>query len=215
MMNQSKLISCRHCGNISKMDIIGDVADDQVVFDLELEVRLEYETHYCVLKCPACDKINIVSYDSYDGMKPDVEISYDFLFPNNGKYPVGLPEKILTAYKAAEKVRSIDVNAYAILMRRLLELVCLERNAKNGSLAVMLKELADKKEIPEKLVKVALGLKDFGNIGAHAGSGELTVEEIPIVSALSSAILEYVYSAPFLATVAENKLEAIKTKVKK
>jgi len=212
--NLSKLISCRHCGNISKMEIIGNVNDDRTEYDPEYGPMTEWGIHYSVLKCPACQKTNIVSYTWHDGMESDDEISYDFLYPQNASYPIGLPEKILTAFKAAEKVKSIDVNAYAILMRRLLELVCLDRSATSGTLASMLKELADKKEIPDKLVKVASGLKDFGNIGAHAGSGELTEKEIPIVNALCSAILEYVYSAPHLATIAETKLNAIKTKKK-
>jgi hypothetical protein len=213
-MDLSKLISCSHCGNVSKMEIIGNVNDDHTEVDEVFGPTYEYGTHYSVLKCPACEKVNIVSYDWNDSMESDDEISYDFLFPQNPNYPIGLPEKILTAFKAVEKVKSIDVNAYAILMRRLLELVCLDRNATNGTLAVMLKELANKNEIPNKLVKVASGLKDFGNIGAHAGSGELTEKEIPIVNALCNAILEYVYSAPYLATLAENKLNAIKTKKK-
>lgn len=74
----------------------------------------------------------------------------------------------------------------------------------------MLKELADKNEISSKLVDVAKGLKNFGNIGAHAKIGKLTKKEIPIVNALSNAILEYVYSAPYLATLAEKKLNTIK-----
>ncbi|MFN8356333.1 MAG: DUF4145 domain-containing protein [Spirosomataceae bacterium] len=213
-MDLSKLISCRHCGNIAKMEIVGNVNDDHTDYDPDEGPIGAWGIHYNVLRCPACEKINIVSYTWHDGMESDDEISYDFLYPQNSNYPIGLPEKILTAYKAAEKVKSIDVNAYAILMRRLLELVCLDREASSGTLAAMLKELADKNEIPQKLVKVASGLKDFGNIGAHAGSGELTEKEIPIVNALCSAILEYVYSAPHLATIAENKLNTIKTKAK-
>lgn len=196
------------------MEIIGNVNDDHTEIDPEYGPLTEWGVHYSVLKCPACVKINIVSYTWHDGIESDDEISYDFLYPQNSNYPFGLPENILTAYKAAERVKSIDVNAYAILMRRLLELVCLDRGASSGMLASMLKELADKNEIPQKLVKVASGLKDFGNIGAHAGSGELTEEEIPIVNALCSAILEYVYSAPHLATIAESKLNSIKTKAK-
>lgn len=211
-MNLSKLISCRHCGNVAKMEIVGHVNDDQTDYDPEDRPVGAWGIHYNVLRCPACEKINIVSYTWHDGIESEDEISYDFLYPQNPNYPIGLPEKILTAYKAAEKVKSIDVNAYAILMRRLLELVCLDREASSGTLAAMLKELADKNEIPQKLVKVATGLKDFGNIGAHAGSGELTEKEIPIVNALCSAILEYVYSAPYLATIAENKLISIKSK---
>lgn len=79
----------------------------------------------------------------------------------------------------------------------------------------MLRELADKKEIPEKLVDVADGLRNFGNIGAHAGSGELGKNEIPIVQALAIAILEYLFSAPHLANVAESKLKSIRNGVKK
>lgn len=213
-MNLSKLISCKHCGNIAKMEIVGCVIDDNDDYDPNDGSGGYWGTHYNVLRCPACEKINIVSYKWHDGMNSEDEINYDFLYPQNSSNPIGLPEKILKAYEAAEKVKTIDVNAYAILMRRLLELVCLDRGASSEYLAVMLKELADKNEIPQKLVKVASGLKDFGNIGAHAGSGELTEKEIPIVNALCIAILEYVYTAPHLATIAENKLNSIKTKTK-
>lgn len=50
----------------------------------------------------------------------------------------------------------------------------------------MLKDLANKREITQKLVIVTTGLKDFGNIGAHVGSGDLSIEEIPIVKAVCS-----------------------------
>lgn len=205
----SKLISCRHCGSISKMEILGNVVNQDEIGDDDHGYYISGTT-YSILNCPACSKVNIVSYDWYEEMEE--EVSYDFLYPHNPSYPLGLPDKILSAYKAAEKVKSIDVNAYAILMRRLLELVCFDKKAKSGTLASMLKELADKNEIPQKLVKVASGLKDFGNIGAHAGSGELTEKEIPIVNALCSAILEYLYSAPHLASIAEDKLKTIKSK---
>jgi len=213
-MGLSKQISCRHCGNISQMEVIGEVNDKQSGFDERYGGNYHWGTSYSILKCPACEKINIVSYYWDEEMDSD-DVSYDFLYPPISNYPIGLPEEILTSYKAAERVKSIDVNAYAILMRRLLEKVCLDKKATVGTLASMLNELSNKKEIPEKLVKVAMGLKDFGNIGAHAGSGELTEKEIPIVNALCSAILEYVYSAPYLATIAENKLKTIKTKSKR
>ena len=55
----------------------------------------------------------------------------------------------------------------------------MDRKAKAAALALILKYLADKDEIPEKLVKVASGIKDFGNIGAHVGICELSEKEIP------------------------------------
>ena len=211
----SKLTLCGHCSNISHMKIIGSVNDTHVHEDPDYGPYGESGTIYSVLECPACKKVNIVTYGWHDGIESDDEIEYEILFPQESNFPIGLPDKIASTLKAAEKIKTIDVNAYTILLRRLLELVCLDRKAKGATLALMLKDLADKNEIPEKLVKVASGLKDFGNIGAHAGIGELSEKEIPIVKALTLAILEYIYSAPHLATLAETKLMAIKTKAKK
>jgi len=213
--NLSKLISCGHCSNISPMKIIGSVNDTVTYVDPEWGPMQESGTIYCVLECPACKKTNIVSYGWHDGMESDDEVEYEILFPQDNTFPIGLPENILSTLKAAEKIKTINVNAYAILLGRLLELVCLDRNAKGETLALMLKDLADKNEIPEKLVSIAKGLRDFRNIGAHAGLGELSEKEIPIVKALCSAILEYIYSAPHLATIAETKLNSIKNKTPK
>ncbi|GEO08283.1 hypothetical protein SAE01_07790 [Segetibacter aerophilus] len=197
------------------MRIIGSVNDTEVYEDPDYGPMGEGGTIYSVLECPACKRVNVVSYGWHDGIESDDEINYEILFPQENNFPIGLPDNIASTLRAADKIKTIDVNAYAILLRRLLELVCLDRKANGATLALMLKDLADNNEIPEKLVKVASGLKDFGNIGAHAGIGELSEKEIPIVRALTSAILEYIYSAPHLATLAENKLKAIKMKGKK
>lgn len=194
------------------MAIKGSVNDTEVHEDPEYGYQGEDGIIYCVLECPACKKVNIVSYLWHDGMESEDEIEYEFLFPQDQRFPIGLPENILSTLRAAEKIKTINVNAYAILLGRLLELVCLDRKAKGDTLASMLKDLADKNEIPEKLVNVAKGLREFRNVGAHAGLGDLSDKEIPIVKALCLAILEYIYSAPHLATIAETKLNRIKSK---
>lgn len=213
-MNLSKIITCGFCNNVARMEIIGTVNDTNQDFDPEYGYSPENGTIYEVNRCPKCQNANIVCYGWHDGMDSEEEIIYETLYPINKDAPIGLPEEIKSTYQAAEQVKSINVNAYAILMRRLLELVCIDRAAKGKILAKMLQDLADRNEIPEKLVDVAKGLKDFGNIGAHGGIGELTKKEIPIVESLTRAILEYIYSAPYLATLAENKLKQIKGKKK-
>ncbi len=93
---------------------------------------------YSVLKCPACSKNNIICYwwddeSSFDDV--DGDIVYNRIYPSEKNLPVGLPEKILNAYKAAEKIKTIDTNAYAVLLRRLLELICIDRDAQGENLA--------------------------------------------------------------------------------
>lgn len=211
MKNLLNVLTCGFCYNISRMDIISTISDRHVDIEPETGAGDEYGTDYNVCKCPKCGKANVICYHWYGDMEEE-EIEYEILHPITKNAPIGLPPEIMKTYEAAEKVKTIEVNAYAILMRRLLEMVCLDRKAKSGTLASMLNDLAKKNEIPTKLVSVAKGLKDFGNLGAHAGSGQLTEREIPIVDALTRAVLEYIYSAPYLATLAEKKLKNIKSK---
>jgi len=212
--NLSSTITCGHCGNIAPMEIIGTANSSTPYYDHDgYEIGYSGD-FYSILKCPSCKKNNIATYFWHDGLDTDDEVVYKVLYPNQIDTPQGLPSHIASSINAAEKIKNIDVNAYAILLRRILEQVCLDNGAKSGTLAAMLKDLADRHEIPNKLVDVAKGLKDFGNIGAHAGIGELSEKEIPIVRALTFAILEYMYTAPHLATLAESMLASIKKKTK-
>jgi hypothetical protein len=108
-------------------------------------------------------------------------------------------------------VKAIDPNAYAVLVRRGLELVCKDRGAQGRDLHDRLKDLGARNEIPERLVKIALGLKNLGNIGAHAGLGDLSPREVPLMNSLFEAILEHVYGAPYLIDVVEKRMKEFKS----
>lgn len=207
----SKTVSCGHCSNLSNMKIIGNVYDQESNDDPEIGFTGYSGNNYSILECPACKGTNIVSYFWHDSMDGEEDVRYRHLYPINDDFPIGLPEEISSTLIAAEKIKTIDVNAYVTLLRRLLEMICIDKHAKGGSLAAMLADLAKRGDIPDKLVLVAKGLRDFGNLGAHAGLGKLSESEIPIVKALTYAILEYIYSAPHLASIAEEKLKAIKS----
>jgi hypothetical protein len=69
--------------------------------------------------------------------------------------------------------------------------------------------LSERGEIPSKLVDVADKLRALRNVGAHAGLGELTPDDIPIVEDLCRAILDYIFTAPFLAQRAEESLSKL------
>lgn len=199
---------CEHCANTVPREIVAEYSDVKSYDDYpRSDISWEAGTVYQLLVCPACGCVTLRSYNWQDGPMDD---GFKTLYPTQSERPLGLPDSIARAYDAAQKVRNIDANAYGVLLGRLLELVCQDRHAGGEFLANRLKDLASKGEIPDKLVGVANGLKNLRNVGAHPTLGELTVSELPIMDSLCRAILEYVYSAPFIAQQAETRFNQVK-----
>jgi len=201
---------CGHCGNTTPMEIVAEYSGVRSYDDYPRSgIIWEAGTVYQLLLCPACESISLRSYWWHDRAMEPPDIEFKSLYPTQPAAPVGLPESIGRAYDAAQKVRSIDANAYGVLLGRVLELVCQDRHANGRFLGGKLEDLASRGEIPEGLVGVADGLRNLRNVGAHAALGELTPAELPIMDSLCRAILEYVYSAPSLAKQAETRLDEL------
>lgn len=194
----SETIQCGHCGNSAPMETLWTHSEDRSDHDPTTGYRWEASDNYELLRCPACSKITLRSYSWHEGMEPS-EVACQVLYPSPQHGPAGLPLAIRQAHEAANRVRNIDANAYGVLIGRLLELVCQEREAEGGTLAEKLAYLASKGEIPRNLVTAAASLRQFRNVGAHALLGELTRNDVPMLDSLCTAILEYIYSAPYLA----------------
>jgi Domain of unknown function (DUF4145) len=213
-------LKCQHCGNYAPMDIVVEYFlsakpqssssyDDP--YDNDNDYEPEYGYYYNLLLCRACKKVTLRRYFEHDWMDP-AEVEIQTLYPPVGLEVSKFPSVIQNAYEAALKARAIDANAYAILLGRMLEVVCEDRQVKGDNLYEKLRVLADKGEIPANLVGVAHGLRMLRNIGVHEPLEGLTNEEIPILDDLSKAILEYIYIAPQLADKAEKRLNSLKEK---
>jgi hypothetical protein len=211
-------IECRHCRNSTPMEVVSDFND---VSDYEEDspqgrflapMSWEAGSIYQLAKCPACDKVTFRRAFWHSGTMDPSEIEYETLYPASDRSdtPRGMPEAVQKAYMSAVKVRSIDANAYGVLLGRVLDIVCRDRKAAGDTLAKKLVDLSAKKEIPERLVEVAKGLRQLRNVGAHPDLGELTEAEVPVLDNLTRAILEYVYTAPILVADAEDCLKRLK-----
>lgn len=195
-------MKCGHCQNSVFMEIVGSYSAIRSYADGPMSWESGYI--YNILVCPACDKVSFRRYGWDDQMDP-ADVTFEVIYPQVRDLR-GLPPKVDAAYKAAVRVRTVDANAYGVLIGRVLDLICEDRAATGRSLDSRLKSLAVRGEIPTKLVNVATGLRRLRNIGAHADLGELTEEDLPVVENLARAILEYVYTAPLLAEEAERRL---------
>lgn len=210
-------IKCRHCLNSTQMEVVSDyndVSEYEGAPDGTWMAAMSWEAGpiYQLVKCPACGKVTFRRAYWHSGSMDPSEIEYEILYPasDGSDTPRGMPEAVHKAYVSAVKVRSIDANAFAVLLGRVLEIVCRDRKAVGDTLAKKLGDLSEKKEIPERLVDVAKGLRQLRNVGAHPDLGELTEAEVPVLDNLTRAILEYVYTAPILVTDAEGCLERLK-----
>jgi hypothetical protein len=164
---------------------------------------------YEMLTCPACDGVTFQRGYFHD--HDPGEWQPVVLYPTEANKVEGLPAEIERAYAAASAVKAIEAHAFAVLVRRLLEMICLDKGAQEGkSLFEQLKFLAETGVIPQQLINIANGLRNFGNIGAHAARAQLSENEVPVIDALCRAILEYVYVAPHLVALAQQTLDRVK-----
>ncbi|MEZ4222305.1 MAG: DUF4145 domain-containing protein [Polyangiaceae bacterium] len=168
-----------------------------------------YGTLYELLSCPKCEQITMRSGFWHDGMEPE-EWSTTIIYPSERPRIQGLPPDVEREFRAAEQVAPISANAYAVLLGRVLDAVCDDRNASGKSLHERLTDLATRQEIPGNLVGMAHNLRQLRNVGAHANLGDLTTQEVPVLEALCRAVLEYVYAAPKLVERVERLVAKLK-----
>lgn len=202
--NQTINIKCGSCEKRANQKVASEYTQT-VGEEFEFEGEWLYEEENYLLRmsiCSSCETINLSVQD--DGREIAV------LYPAPPRDVEGLPEDVAKAHKAARAVRMIDANAFAVLLGRVLELVCLDRKAKGETLSEQLKDLANKGEIPGPLADMAHQLRFLRNVGAHATLGELTRGEVPVLDDLCGAILEYVYTAPHRVARVANRINELK-----
>ena len=208
--------ACGHCEHVAVMEV---VATHSAVKAHEAEtpenrfsptISWDAGDVYELLKCPACEGVMLRSYwwhSEMDGEAPQR------LYPPPERQLQGLPNAIQKALDTARKVKRIDANLFGVQLGRILEMVVHDQRAEGKSLHSRLEFLAAQQQIPDRLAQVASGLRKLRNIGAHATPGEeLTPAELPIAEALCVALLEYLYAAPHLLAVVEQRLKDLKVK---
>ncbi len=122
-----------------------------------------------MLYCVACSKVTLTKSFSHEDMEPEDDHEFETLYPSSQEVGVdpSLPLPVLIAHNEALQARKISANAYAILLGRMLEVICENRNVQGKNLFEKLKTLAEKGELPSNLVGVAKGLRILRNIGVH------------------------------------------------
>ena len=199
---------CLHCHVVTPMRLLGEVSD--TVTDRPKDgPPFEHGTIYEIVSCLNCDGVTISSGRWHEMMERE-DWSGSVIYPAERAPIEGLPDAIARELRAAERVASVSPNAYAVLLGRVLDLVCTDRNAAGNTLHERLSDLANRQEIPKHLADMAHKLRQLRNVGAHADLGELDKDQVPVLAALCRAVLEYVYAAPRMVDHVEQLLRKVR-----
>jgi hypothetical protein len=136
------------------------------------------------------------------------------IHPLNREIPQWLPANIYEAYTKAEKIKAIDIDAYAIVARKLLELICKENWSIGKDLFEKIDDLVNKGILPKKLALIAHQIRFLWNTGAHENNS-LTQAEVPIIQNLIDAVLTYLYTTNYLFDTTQSQINQIISRRKK
>lgn len=201
---------CGHCANKAPMTIVGKYSQIKSYEEDRIQLDWDEGILWELCLCLSCDGLNLRRAFYHEIADPVPE--YEIVFPSINKPIIGLPSEINRAYEAALRVRNIDSNAFAVLLGRVLDKICIGKNAIGDSLHKRLLSLAQSGVIPQQLADMAHQLRQLRNIGAHVDLGELTPTEVPVLEDLCRAILEYVYTVPALIRRVQSRIDSLKTK---
>jgi Domain of unknown function (DUF4145) len=216
----SRKQKCLHCGNFAPMKVLESVnaveSFQEPIEGLQWIDTMDWEAGYIywLLECFSCSKITLERQGYHSEMDPEgIEGPFDILYPPQSEQPSGLPSEISKAYDAALAVKEKDAGFFAILLGRLLERICKERQATGINLHQRLESVALNSKLPADFLELAHGLKNFRNFAAHDSAEELRGEDAPMLESLCRVVLIYLYTAPKLVEQAKKRLDELKTKL--
>ncbi len=186
---------CPHCNNRATQRLIHKQFYFERTWSAKDGSESEAPWSTFVAVCETCHQILL--YDNAGDQMEEKDFHLgDLIYPESGHLHISVPRMISVIYSEASRIKSIAPNAFAVQIRRALEALCEDRNAKKGILQNRLKDLADKGEIPPVLSEASDTLRILGNIGAHGLGESVHPSQVYAIDDFFRAVIEYVYVAP-------------------
>jgi len=190
---ESQIMICKQCGNKTSLTNEFYFAEETVAYSGDGDPHI-FETYYMVLLCPSCNRHSLIYTIEFNDDSDDWK-TWDSIYPKEITYPQYIPQDILKLVKEADRIKYISPEAYVILIRKVLELICLKFNAKGKTLYNKLQNLSSRQTLPPTVSDISGLLKDIGNIGAHADN-KISEQYIYAVSDFIEFIIHYLFTVP-------------------
>ena len=204
--NPYRLHTCYHCLNTGLMKILhreiyqeyeywDDIGDDCTPGD---------EYTWLLLSCPVCGKLTLFE---------TVDNSYGCTTSSNVIYPICsinctvVPDNIRTAFESALKVKKIDLAICSLALRRVLEAICKDKNAKGKTLEEMIKDMISSGTLPPMFDDACWIIRQLGNSAAHADKKTFSSYQVDQTIEFIQSIINYLYSLPRNIKMLRTKIE--------
>ncbi len=191
-----KVAYCPHCGNRAPQRLIHKQNYLERVWSSADGAEAEPAPwSIFIAVCETCNHALLYENvgDQFDEDKFDI---CELVYPSAAGFPVSVPQQIKNVYDEANRIKRLAPNAFAVQIRRAMEVLCEDKGVTTGSLQKRLDKLVDKGEIPPVLAEATDLLRLLGNVGAHGTNQTVHPLLANAIDEFFRAVVEYVYVAP-------------------
>ena len=213
---ETPILTCFHCGNDTPHKLL--LRHTASLLYEQIESEKYYEPFlFLIYKCGTCQGLSLVGAFEHEFDMSRGDKALPRLYPVGSqlvppshmlrqKKPV--PDKLLQIYQEAWPLRKKSPSAFVNQIRRALEFICHQKNARGETLSEKLVDLSAKEIFPSNLTAMSDLIRRVGNIGSHADESEVDIWDAELVDDFFRAVVEYVYIAP-------EKIERLKQRIGK
>lgn len=223
-MSTSEYVNfCGHCGNIgllnyiASFDSIHEFTMDKNIKNPVIEQMIGNmeKTTWFIYQCPVCGNPILISKTFPNNMPEEPFTEYRYEFPTQKIDYTGVPNNIRSAFESAVKTRNIDSAICILSLRRTLEMICKDKNAKGSVLKDKIQDLIQRNVLPEMMDDACWIVRQSGNDAAHADDVIFTQFEVQEIINYVATVIEYLYSLPVRVANLKNKISKRKGQSRK
>ncbi|MEX0290735.1 MAG: DUF4145 domain-containing protein [Flavobacteriaceae bacterium] len=202
-MEREQLHKCPRCGNLTTLRLEHEHEIEEDLFDEDNRYATFGYNCYYFFSCSSCNRASIYAYFFTNPVDEKVS-ELDLIYPVVKDVSYFLPKKVKKNYLEAKKVRNISAVSFAILIRKSLEQICRDKQAKGSNLSQMIRDLSKREILPRKMTELATLIRHLGNASAH-DSYPVDFWDVDLLDELFHFITDYIY-------VIDRSIETIKSK---
>lgn len=190
--SRQTFLICDRCGVATVHTLLCSADSDFEYLDAEGHKGFEPAT-YSFFQCNGCTRVSLYIWSALH--RPPSEFGEQD-YPKAPSELGGVPATVRMAYEQAQEAKSHSKLAYAMLARRVLDVIAKDRCPEERNLSRALGVLARNAEIPPVLAEAAKHIRLFGNSATHEAEASFNEMHVRMIETFLAAMVDYLYTMP-------------------